>query len=262
MLCECSVEDADCPSLSYIFHVRPIRFWLQCNQRYASTAARLPTVTLIACLNGVWTFFQAHNRIASWLGYTDGGMSMATVGEISPLTFLCPSTHLLVAHAEWAAKLQPVTFPNTGTCIACGEPGLMDPDEHAEVVEVTAVTVLGVFPMHLAKVYKCSGCSATTRMCRAGLLQINCTAPTVRDPATIITMEVINLLGGIEDQNPSVSPHHVATALTVLGKHRRGKKKGGVSARALRESMLAAQEIVTACRSSTGALPAHCPACV
>jgi hypothetical protein len=138
----------------------------------------------------------------------------------------------------------------------------MDPDLDAQVVEVTAVTVLGVFPMHLAKIYKCSWCGAKTRMCRAGLLQLNCTAPTRRDPATIITMEVINLLGDIEKENASVSPNHLANALTVLGKHRRGKKGGGISARALREAMFAAQEIVTACKCSTGALPAQCPACV
>jgi hypothetical protein len=99
---------------------------------------------------------------------------------------------------------------------------LVDPDLDAQVVEATAVTVLGVFSMHLAKIYKCSRCGAKRRMCCAALLQLNCTASTSRDPATIITMiitmEVVNLLGDIEKENtypqtilPMLSPFWAST---------------------------------------------------
>jgi hypothetical protein len=191
---------------------------------------------------------------------------MDAVGPISPLIFLCDSTQTLVEHGSArhidGRKLMPVTMPNTGVCTSCSEPGLMEIAPGAMIVEVTAVTILGVFPMHLAKTYTCSGCGVDTQMCRAGLLQLNCTAPTVADPSTIITLEVISLMGTIEEENSSVSPNHLAKALTVLGKKRRGKVGVMVAEKQLREAMFAVQEVATASKCVTGAYPVYCPSCV
>jgi hypothetical protein len=130
------------------------------------------------------------------------------------------------------------------------------------VVEVKAATVIGVFPMHLAKTYRCAGCHCDTQMCRAGLLQLNCASPTIVNPATIITMDVIKLMSNIEEENPSVSPNHLARALSVLHQHRRGKIGMTIGDKQLREAMFATQELQTATKCATGAYPVNCPACV